>query len=130
MRRWILGVLAALSPLAAQGDVASGRPQFDWTNPAAWSDGATLTVAQITGFQLECTGAQVVSTRLAATGVPPAIHPAPPATALPPGAYACRIGVFARKTPTTAEVMGALSGPVNFTVPQPTPGVVTGLSVN
>lgn len=124
----LVGV-AALMSTEAQADVASGLPEFNWTQPTTWSDGSALTVSQITGYQLECTGAATVSRRLAAaTGVPPSATPA--ANRFAPGSYNCTLAVFAKKTTADPEARGQPSSPVSFTVPQPTPGVVTGFSVN
>jgi hypothetical protein len=106
----------ALSAATARADVAAGRPEFNWTQPATWSDGDPLTAEQRTGYQLECTGAQAVSQRIeAAPGVPPYDYP----STLPPGQYTCTLAVFARETPTATEVLGIASAPVSFTVPQP-----------
>lgn len=118
-------------PLGALADISTGHPAFDWTNPPAWTDGSTLTAAQITGYQLTCTGVQAVNSRIAAaTGVPPTTYPPTTLAALPPGNYSCTMAVYAKQTPTSTEQLGVASAPVSFTVPQPRPGVITGLSAN
>lgn len=121
-------MLAALA-LPARADISTGTPTFDWSQPTQWSDGSTLTVSQITGYQLSCTGAATVSRRIAtATGVPPSVTLA--ANRFAPGAYTCTLAVFAKLTPTSTEVLGGASNGASFTVPQPTPGAATGFSAN
>src|SRR5262245_43107461 len=112
----------------AKADIANGLPTFNWTQPTSWSDGTALTASQITGYQLNCSGAATVNRRVsAAAGVPPSVTPA--ANRFAPGQYTCSLAVYAKKTTADPEVMGTFSGPVSFTVPQPTPGAVTGFSV-
>jgi hypothetical protein len=127
MRKFAL--LLLLCPMPALADVAAGRPEFSWTQPTTWTNGDPLTTAQITGYQLVCTGAQAVDARLAATG-PPATYPPTASPALPAGSYACTLAVYARQTPTSQEVLGAATNPVNFVVPQPRPTAATDFSVN
>jgi len=122
----VLCSLVFASPAIA--DVASGLPRFTWTQPATWSDGAPLAVAQITAYQLSCSGASTLSTKVtAAATIPP--YTIPVADRLGPGAYTCTLAVYARRTATSPEVLGLASSPVPFTVPQPTPGAPVGLSI-
>lgn len=133
MKKLLVGavLLAALSSAPAMADIANGLPEFDWTQPATWNDGSALTAAQITGYQLNCTGTGFapINKRIAiATGVPPSTTP--PAERFQPTTWSCTIAVYGRKTPTSPEVLGTASAPVSFTVPQPTPSAPTGFSVN
>lgn len=123
----LLGMFAMGVAFGVFADVPAGRPTFDWDNPMAWTNGNALAPAQITGYQLECTGAQNVSARLSDM---PATYPPPSSSALPAGGYTCTLAVFARETPTSEEAMSAPSGAVSFTVPQSAPNVATGLSVD
>lgn len=126
----LVGVLAttALWPAVSVADIATGTPVFSWTQPTQWSDGAPLTAAQITGYRLVCSGPTPVDRRTnAAAGIPPIVTSV--AERYAPGAYSCTLAVYARRTPTTAEVISAATNPVTFTVPQPVPGAPTGFSV-
>lgn len=117
--------LSFIAPASA--DIANGLPTFDWTQPSSWSDGSPLSASQITGYQLNC-GATQNRRIAAASGVPPSTTPT--ANRFAPGTYSCTLAVYAKKTTADPEVLGAASAPVSFTVPQPTPGAVTGFSVN
>lgn len=129
--RYPLALGALLLSFSAQADLANGRPNFDWTNPTTWSDGSTITAAQITGYQLVCTGVQAVNVRIASgTGVPPSTYPPAAQPALPAGNYSCTMAVWGKLTPTATEVLGVASNPVNFAVPQPRMNAPAGLSVN
>ena len=126
--RWLAGLLVLVS-VPALADVSSGTPRFSWTQPMDWSDGSALTASQITGYQLSCTGAATVSRRIAAaSGVPPS--QTPDASRFSPGSYTCTLAVYAKKTASDPEVLGAASNATSFTVPQPTPGAPTGFSVD
>ena len=126
MRKLFVAVLAMFLVAPAMADIASGLPTFNWTQPATWSDGSVLTVSQITGYQLNCGATQ--NRRIAtSTGVPPSVTPT--ANRFAPGPYTCTLAVYARKTTSDPEVLGLASSPVAFAVPQPTPGAVTGFSV-
>jgi hypothetical protein len=126
-RLFLAAVLACAMPALA--DVQSGTPRFNWSQPGVWSDGSALTAAQITGYQIDCGGAANVSRRVAAaSGVPP--FQTPDAERYAPGAYTCTLAVDARQTTPSAEVLGAASAPVVFTVPQPAPVAPADFSVD
>lgn len=130
MKKVVLAAIAALMVSAsALADISTGTPTFDWTNPTQWTDGTALTTSQITGWQLECTGAATVSRRIATgAGVPPSVTAA--ANRFAPGTYSCTLAVYAKQTSTSPEAKSAASNPISFTVPQPTPGAPTGFSAN
>lgn len=127
--RTLLLLVALCFSSSAFADVANGRPTFNWTQPATWTNGTALTAAQITGYQLNCgTG---LNTRIAATsGVPPVTVPPAPSAPLAAGAYSCTLAVYAKETPTATEVLGIATSPVTFTVPQSRPVAPAALSVD
>ncbi len=121
----LAAMLAAMCAAPALADIA-GTPTFNWSQPTAWSDGAPLTAAQITGYQLVCTGANAVNVRIAtAAGVPPY-----QSTRLDPGPYTCTLAVYAKRSTASLEVRSDPSSPVSFTVPQPVPNAPAGFSVD
>lgn len=126
--RIVILLCALVFAAPAIADVANGLPRFDWTPPTTWTDGTALTASQITGYQLVCSGAATVNKRIAPAGVPP--HTLPSTERLGPGSYACTLAVHAKQTATSVEATSSASSPVNFTVPQPKPGVATGFSVD
>lgn len=125
MRVFMIAMLA-MCAAPALADIAAGTPTFNWSQPTAWSDGAPLTAAQITGYQLACTGANAVNVRIAtAAGVPPY-----QTTRLDPGPYTCTLAVYAKRSAASLEVRSDPSSPVSFTVPQPVPNAPAGFSVD
>ena len=129
MRKGLLLLPLAFAIFVAKADVQSGTPVYTWTNPINWSDGSPLAAAQITGYQLSCTGAATVSRRITpATGVPP--FPTPVSERYAPGSYTCTMQVYAKYTPTSPEDISAMSNSTSFTVPRPTLGAPTGFSAN
>lgn len=129
MRKGLLLIPLFAVIMAAKADVQSGTPVYNWTNPITWSDGSPLTAAQITGYQLSCTGAATISRRItAASGVPP--FPTPVSERYAPGSYNCTMQVYAKYTPASPEDISAASNTASFTVPRPTLGAPTGFSAN
>ena len=129
MKRIFLAAALLFMSGPALADIANGLPQYQWVNPTTWSDGTPLTAAQITAYQINCTGAATVNKRVAAaSGVPPFTVPSTERYA--PGAYTCTLAVYAKQTAAAAEILGIASNPVNFTVPQPRPNAATGFSVD
>lgn len=126
--RILIALVALLFAAPALADIANGLPEYNWMNPTTWTDGSTLLPAQITGYQLNCSPASASRRIAPAGGVPPSVTPI--ANRLAPGPYTCNLSVYAKKTPTDMEQLGAASNSVSFAVPQPTPGAATGFSVN
>ena len=127
--RLLAFLVGLLFTTTVYADIANGLPTFDWPQPIVWTDGSTLTAAQITGYQLACTGTAVVNRRIsAATGVPPSVTAV--ANRFAPGPYTCTLALFARKTTTDPEVQGDPSPSVSFSVPPPRPGAPATFSVN
>lgn len=124
--RKLLCLLVLLLPLPALADVANGLPQFNWTAPTQWTDGTTMTAAQLTGYRISCSPGGYVM-RVAGNLTTFTVAPSDRFAA---GAYSCVLYAFGKYTTTTAETMGAATAPVTFTVPQPTPGVPGAFSVN
>ncbi len=124
---WILpGVVlfvVLMVAAAAFAGIPDGRPVFKWTDPTQWDNGDALTPAQITGAMLSCaatTGAPLT----ARASSQPFTFP----TQLVPGGWSCTVAVYAKKTATDTEVLGAASAPVSFTVPQARPRAATAVS--
>lgn len=120
-----------LAAMSANADVNSGHPTFTWQDPLTWTDNTPVTQAQITAYQLICSGQQNVSVRIAKDAMtPPTTYPTPANAGLPAGNYACTLQVYGKKTPADVETLSPLSNVANFVVPQPRMNAPTGFSAS